>query len=290
MKKAGAPRRQSTMQTSTHSTLYGDSFHDNSSRSSYSLEDVETGVAATSAYVANAATNYNAKQEEVAQQQKKRRIRYAIFGTVAVLLIVGLVAGISSKQGTNDTSTTAAAVDSPSIDTTQDTSIIIDDVEYTVDESSSSADVLELWSSEDISSSSDVSTDAIVDDEDEELEDEDTSPSSDKQEGLTLEYESLLNNEGRTTTTVTSSDEASIVTSSPTAPPTKSPVVTSTTSPSSSPSKAPTNEVSEKCAYLVFFFGIIIMTSNICTRRLFFYINGSHLNLLNHPLIYLAGM
>ena len=242
-KTCGPPRRQSTMQTSTHSTLYGDSFHDNSSRSSYSLEDVETGVAATSAFVASAATNYNAKQEEVAQQ-KKRRIRYAIFGTVAVLLIVGLVAGISSKQGTNDdTSTAAAAADSPSIDT-HDTSIIIDDVEYAVDESSPSADVLELWSSEDVSSSSDVSTDVVVDEEDEEML-EDT---SDKQEGLTLEYESLLNNEGRTTTT-TSSDEASIVTSSPTAPPTSSPIVTSTTSPSSSPSKAPTNEVSEKCAY-----------------------------------------
>jgi len=261
MKKAGPPRRQSTMQTSTHSTLYGDSFHDNSSRSSYSLEDVETGVAATSAFVANAATNYNAKQEEVAQQQKKRRIHYAIFGIVAVLLIVGLIAGISSKRNANDTSAAAAAADSPSIDTTtQDTSIIIDDVEYAVDESSPSADVLELWSSEDVSSSSDVSTDAIVDDEDEELE-EDTSPSSDKQEGLTLEYESLLNNEGRTTT---SSDETSIVTSSPTAPPTKSPVITSTTSPSSSPSKSPTNEVSEKCAYHMFFFGIL-MTSNICT-------------------------
>jgi hypothetical protein len=236
------------MQTSTHSTLYGDSFHDNSSRSSYSLEDVETGVAATSAFIASAATNYNAKQEEVAQQQK-RRIRYAIFGTVAVLLIVGLVAGISSKQNTNDTSAAAAAADSPSIDT-HDTSIIIDDVEYDVDESSSSADVVPLWSSEDVSSSSDVSTDAIVDDKDVELE-EDTSPSSDKQEGLTLEYESLLNNEGRTTTT-TSSDEASIVSSSPTMPPTSSPIVTSTTSPSSSPSKAPTNEVSEKCAYHVF--------------------------------------
>ena len=246
-KSCGPPRRQSTMQTSTHSTLYGDSFHDNSSRSSYSLEDVETGVAAQVAFVASAATNYNAKQEEVAQQ-KKRRIRYAIFGIVAVLLIVGLVAGISSKKNTNDTSAAAAAADSPSIDT-HDTSIIIDDVEYAVDESPPSADVVPLWSSEDVSSSSDVSTDAIVDDEDEEIE-EDTSPSSDKQEGLTLEYESLLNNEGRTTTT--SSDEASIVSSSPTMPPTSSPIVTSTTSPSSSPSKAPTNEVSEKCAYHVF--------------------------------------
>ena len=79
-----------------------DTFNENDSYSgapsSFDGGDVETGVAATSAFVAAAVRNSTSKQHEDDNKRRKRYIGWFIIATASLLIVVGLIAGLSSSS------------------------------------------------------------------------------------------------------------------------------------------------------------------------------------------------
>jgi len=180
----------------------------NSNSDSFTIDgDVETGVAATSAFVASAASNAAAKQQQRHNDNKKKhRLGWIIAGAAVLILIIGLAAGIPKNKNAEETS----AAESSTVTSTQP-----QDDEQPI--------ILDLSPAENnAAAGDDGSSNPFVPE-------------------VTIGDAALLNNDEiiASSSSPTLSPSDSPVTSEPTLSPSTG---TPTSSPSGSPSNAPTNE------------------------------------------------
>ena len=252
-----------------------DTFNENDSYSgapsSFDGGDVETGVAATSAFVAAAVRNSTSKQHEDDTKRRKRYIGWFIIATASLLIVVGLIARLSSSSSSN---AAPPSIEDEDIDIDADSNfdfqdqyaptIIIGDgaVVGEDDSSTPSTDndgIITLWNAEDISSSNDVSSDAdpdiatsIANEEDEDtaaaaaiiVGEEDEEKSEDENNNLVLEVtvEEIDTDISAVTASSPTTTQATTTTSSPT-------TMTPTTS---SPSALPTMVTNKVSLYHIF--------------------------------------
>jgi hypothetical protein len=186
--------------------------NDTAQSESFTIDgDVETGVAATTAFVAAAASNAAAKQQRNNNDEKKHRLGWIIVGVAVLLLVIGLAAGLSKNNNTEEASAAAESSTSTVTPTQpQDEQPII----------------LDLSPAENTAAGDDGSSDPLFVPE------------------VTIGDAALLNNDeiitsSSPTLSPTPSPSNSPVTSEPTLSPSTG---TPTSSPSDSPSNAPTNE------------------------------------------------